>query len=234
MSPKLFPACLSCNSVLGETRELLLVDRRDIIANYLQTKRKRMFARGRKIFEQKLPSIGDFREAACLQVYQRWLFASVTLNEAAPDPEPEEEYIREDFSNQKAKPIKKVTSSQREAAELRTKTLPSKIKLVDLRFVDLSSISETDLKKTISDFVNLTDAEIENALIKLKELSVSSARDHCIKSVAPFLKTRKDNAFSLLKTDEGVTFFLAIVFSRNCPPQTRRAILQELIRKTLD
>ena len=96
--PKLFPACQHCNSILGESWELLLVDRRDIIAQYLEIKKKRLLARGKEIYEKKLPIFNNFREMTCLQVYERWLFATLTTNEATPEPEPEQEYTRKNFS----------------------------------------------------------------------------------------------------------------------------------------
>lgn len=41
IGPKLFPACLHCNSILGNSQELRLVDRRDLIARYLEQKHSR-------------------------------------------------------------------------------------------------------------------------------------------------------------------------------------------------
>jgi len=98
LGPKLFPACLNCNSILGNSWELLLVDRRDLIAWHLEKKHTRMLSRGKFLYERQIPIHGDFREIACLRIYERWLFASITLNEATPEPEPEEVYRRDNFA----------------------------------------------------------------------------------------------------------------------------------------
>ncbi len=98
LGPKLFPACQHCNNTLGDSHELLLVDRRDLVARRLAAKNTRMLARGKFLFERQIPIHGDARELACLRVYERWLFASVTQNEATPEPEPEEDYRRQNFT----------------------------------------------------------------------------------------------------------------------------------------
>ena len=97
IDPVLVPACRHCNSILGASLEMKLVDRRDIIADYLSTKKRRMLDYGKTLYEKKLPLFDTFRDIFCLEIYERWLFASVTTNEVGdkPDEEEPEEYVRE-------------------------------------------------------------------------------------------------------------------------------------------
>lgn len=154
LGPKLFPSCRNCNSILGDALPLLLVDRRDLIASYLSAKKRRMLARGREIFERKLPVFGDFREMACLQVYQRWLFASVTQNEASPvvEKETEEAYVRHDFT--KHRDVEPISST----LWLASWGLPE----------DLRASEEVAQSGTGTPFDDLTDAEWERLLVAAK------------------------------------------------------------------
>jgi hypothetical protein len=321
IEPKLFPACHHCNNILGVSLEMSLVDRRNIVARHLEIKKKRTLARGREIYDKKLPTLGDFREQLCLLVYERWLFASVTTNEASKELEPEEEYTREDFRKVLDKPgistslrmaswgisteitndlvvdhsfeflkdkglspdeiarykiarnfpnmrgpfgwsstmdaYKKlvettITCESLDAfyAELRVVApfvevsstaqtllvtpinrsnfeIPVGFKLSDLEFINPSSLTEEDLKKNVSGFVGMKLTEVNFALDRLKQLSKSQARDACIAGIKPFLK---QSDFQFLTSDDGTRFFLALIFSVNCPLLKRREILAQLIR----
>ena len=99
IDPVLVPACRHCNSILGASLEMKLVDRRDIVADYLATKKRRMLDYGKTLYEKKLPVFDTFRDIFCLEIYERWLFASVTTNEVGDKPveEETEEFERENF-----------------------------------------------------------------------------------------------------------------------------------------
>ncbi len=222
LGPKLFPACHNCNSVLGDTHELLLVDRRDIVSEYLQRRKKRMLARGKDIYEKKLPIFytSDF---LCLQVFERWLFATLTTAEATPEPEPEEEYVRRFFPKKKQLRTKVSLSS---AVYPLTKT----DSIFDLAYVDPFKITESDLKRVVPGSINLTVSEIDFVIDRLKNLPISEARDECVLKFRPFLNKH----ITFLKADGGTRFFLSIMFSVNCKVEPRREILAELIRVLSD
>ena len=98
LDPVLVPACRNCNSIIGASPEIKLVDRRDIVANHLSQKKSRMLKLGREIYEKNIPIINDFRDAACLNIFQRYMFATLSTAEVSEPIEPEETYSREDFS----------------------------------------------------------------------------------------------------------------------------------------
>ena len=62
LDPVLVPACRNCNSIIGASPEIKLVDRRDIVANHLSQKKSRMLKLGREIYEKNIPIINDFRD----------------------------------------------------------------------------------------------------------------------------------------------------------------------------
>lgn len=98
IDPVLVPACQNCNSIIGASQQIKLVDRRDIVANHLETKKSRMLNYGRKIYEKNIPVINDFRDAACLNIFERFQFASLTITEVDEPEAAEEVYERKDFS----------------------------------------------------------------------------------------------------------------------------------------
>jgi hypothetical protein len=85
--------------VIGASEQVKLVDRRDIVAQHITTKKKRMFERGKKLSRLSFSSHHDFKDAACINLFERWQFASISQNEVE-DPDPiEEVYERDDFSS---------------------------------------------------------------------------------------------------------------------------------------
>ena len=184
-----------------------------------------MLARGKDIYDKKLPVFGDLKDIACLQVYERWLFASLATNEATPDPDPEEVYVREKFY-----PKKSSNSPTNKAQGARTGILPmaNRISIADLKNVDPDSIIESDLGKIISDFINLKESEIDSVIDCLQRYDTEEARDECIKNFKPFLSRRKNGTPSFLQSDDGISFFLAVMFSFNCDRPRRRKLLSEL------
>ena len=97
LDPVLVPACRHCNSIIGASEQIKLVDRRDLVAGHLQTKKSRMLNFGKKLLSQNLTVLHDWRDAACVEIYERWQFATLSQNEVE-EPEVEEEpYDRADL-----------------------------------------------------------------------------------------------------------------------------------------
>lgn len=89
LDPVLVPACRHCNSVIGASEQIKLVDRRDIVANHLYTKKSRMLEFGKKLVTKNLTVLHDWRDAACVDIFERWEFASLSQNEVE-EIEPDE------------------------------------------------------------------------------------------------------------------------------------------------
>lgn len=236
LNPSLFPACRNCNSVLGNSSELKLVDRRDIVAGYL-SKKKRQMARGREIYEKKLPA-HEVRDLACLSIFERWLFASVTQNEAQAkeeDLDEIEDEIEDEYSH---RPRRKREKKRKEpelgfSAEIKIKDrgVPTEREFTVSALANVSPqlIQDADLKnKSVVGFVNLSNSEIDFCLHALREHTIGDARKKCVERFRPFILNA--NQLRFFQEDDGTRFFLAVLFSLNCSAKNKFLLLDQLKR----
>ncbi|WRQ46025.1 hypothetical protein SPH72_15355 [Rhodobacterales bacterium FZCC0083] len=93
------PSCDPCIEMLGNSHETTLVDRRDIVADTISKKYRRLLARGKEISEHKYDFSTKVRDQQGLRIFNRWMFATITTKEIEIENiEPVEEYQRSNFS----------------------------------------------------------------------------------------------------------------------------------------
>lgn len=93
------PSCGSCIEMLVNSHEITLVDRRDIVADTISKRYRRLLARGREISEHKYDFSTKIRDQKGLQTFNRWMFATITTKEIEIENiESVEEYQRSNFS----------------------------------------------------------------------------------------------------------------------------------------
>ncbi len=94
LNPSLLPCCRHCNSIIGNTSNLSLSSRREIVEKYLEKRYPSLLKAG-ALLEGAEFSLSDFRSMMAFRIFKRWQFATTTIIEIPP-PEPEEVDLEND------------------------------------------------------------------------------------------------------------------------------------------
>lgn len=102
LNPSLLPCCQHCNSIIGDSHNLSLSSRREIVEKYLEKRYPSLLKAGALLAGVEF-SMSDFRPMMAFRIFKRWEFATTTFIEIPP-PEVEEIGVETDEAAESGEP----------------------------------------------------------------------------------------------------------------------------------